>query len=139
MTLTARPRSSQVIPNAGPCRSSGQSLHSSEYHEPEESLDGRQSARVVPDQDEFLTEAEDCVQRTIYQVKTSGWTGAKQNLLLYLKMMVPVTIVCAWMFIVYATLSWTIPHLLCKHTIDMYSVRTFCYEEFLIKLSNSDI
>ena len=128
MTLTARPRSSQVIPNNGPCRSSGQSLHSSENQEPEESLDGRHSARVVPEQDEFLTETEDCVQRTIYQVKTLGWIGAKQNIMLYLRMMVPVTIVCAWMFIIYATLSWTIPHLLCKHTLDTYSVSTFCDE-----------
>lgn len=109
-------------------RSTGGSIHSSEAPLPDDTRDGGRSGRVVPErppEQRDPTGYDECIQRTIHQVKTSGWVGARQNILLYLRMMVPVTIVCAWMFTIYAALSWTIPHLLCKHTIDTYSVSDF--------------
>ena len=51
-----------------------------------------------------------------HMVRFSGREALRDNVRLYMKMLVPVGIVSVWMFGIFAVVSWYVPHYLCSDT-----------------------
>ena len=63
--------------------------------------------------------ADDLHQKVLF----GGRAALKSNLLLYLKLLVPIAIVSVWMFSIFAVISWVVPSHLCTETAVELSVR----------------
>ena len=58
-----------------------------------------------------------------YMVKYAGRAKFKDNILLYLKMLVPIGIASVYLFAMFAVISWAVPNKLCDTSAMEFSVR----------------
>jgi hypothetical protein len=102
--LTPRTKGGQVAPEDAP------PLVSSADTDP-----GAGETRIVP-ADALPSDADnkDVVKRVERMVRYAGHKAFKENIRLFGKMMVPVVIVSAWMFGMFAALSYAVPHWICE-------------------------
>lgn len=108
--LTPRTKDSQVAPEAS----------SWSDNVPADPKPAAQSASVAPAPDDAKGPYSAEVER---QVRFSGRAAAKESVLLYLKLLVPMTIVSLWMFTMYSVISWVVPNVLCSDVSKELSVR----------------
>lgn len=80
------------------------------------------SARIAPETPN-TSDATTACNEVEHQVRTAGRRGLKENILIYLKLSIPTLVMTLWMFGIYTALSWTVPHVLCRHEIEQLSVR----------------
>lgn len=108
--LTPRTKAAQVVPDgASPPLSSADLC-------PDAPNARVAPAPAAPDDDK------DVAKRVERMVRTAGRDALKSNMRMYGRMMIPVGLVSAWMFGMFAAISYYVPHWMCEDQAVLLSV-----------------
>lgn len=82
---------------------------------------GKSDNTVDIDTSKALTD-EEHAEWLLDKLKHDGWRSTVANLKFFGRMMKPIAVVAAWIFWIYAAISWAVPNLLCNNIAKEVSV-----------------